>query len=115
VNVQAPPADAAPLVSILTPFAGQSLLAGLAQTVTASAFDADGDAIVDYTWQIVSPDGSFADTVIGTGGSLTWRPADLVPRRCGSGRPVILRCTATDATGASGSAEVAVSYFFGPS
>jgi serine protease len=114
VNIQAPPADAPPLVSILTPFEGQELLAGFVQTVTASAFDADGDAIVDYTWRVVSTDGTFADTIIGTGASLTWRPADVVPTRCGSGRRVILRCTATDATGASGSSEITVSYFFGP-
>ena len=114
VNIQAPPADAAPLVSILSPFAGQTLIAGLRQSVTASAFDADGDAIVDYTWEVISTDGSFADTVIGTGASLEWRPADVVLNRCGTGRAVLLRCTATDATGARGTAEVPVTYFFGP-
>ncbi|MGA9525416.1 MAG: S8 family serine peptidase [Myxococcaceae bacterium] len=114
VNVGEPPATLLPLVTIILPTAGSSPDARFAQDLQATAIDPDGGGIVSYVWTVRSPTGDFPETTVGSGATLNWRPADVVPLRCGAGRPTIVRCTATDDTGLSGSAEVAVTYYFGP-
>jgi serine protease len=99
IYVAEPPAGV-PVPTIVSPGPGGGVWGNLANTISGSAVDPDGDRALTLRWSVIDRGG--APIVIGTGATISWRPRDTIPMSCG-GRDVVLKLEVTDSTGRTGS------------
>jgi C1A family cysteine protease len=97
VNVQNPPLNQPPQVTILFPATNDMFLdAYTTVQLKASAVDPDGLPGMTYKWTIQAP--GVPVKQIGTTLNLNWKPSNDVPFNCG-GTSATLKFSATDANG----------------
>lgn len=108
INVVEAPPGTKPIVTIISPKAGDLLDPDKFGQVTATAVDPDGSTNMTYSWTIQV--GGGPETEINTALSFFWKPGTHIPFDCG-GNVGTLRFYATDEDGTSmTSVKVSVAY-----